>query len=194
MNFDGNFRRVGSANVASVQALVEKLSDESWLQDSTESFAAQHDDKIQVVFLVHDDLLRHDQPKQRPALEVFGNVIRPVLAMTAGHFESSPAGQKLTERFGAGYFVRAKLLRVASESSFAAEADSNLSEVHAHRIHLPIITNENTRFTVGDETLTLPSGEIYEINNLRDRQIENDGDIPCVHLVLDYVLDRRLTE
>ena len=185
MNFDGNFRRVGQANVAPTRAWVDKLSDNSWQADGATG--------AERIDLVHDDGLRHDQPTRQPALEVFGKVIRPILAVVADHFDASPAGRVLTQQYGTGYFVRARLMRVRASGSYAAAPDTAPSQQKSYRVHVPILTAPGVRFTVGDEALSLPDGEIYEINNLRNRRLENGAETDCVHLVLDYVLDRSPT-
>jgi hypothetical protein len=188
MNIDGNFSRVGSANVEVTKAYVEKLSAESWSQDGTEVQQVNDGAGTQLIYLVHDDRLRHDQPSPRPALEVFGRCIRPILAVTADHFDSSPEGVQLTQKFGSGYFIRASLLRISGGAVFTAGEDVVFSETHAHRVHVPIVTHRDVVFTVDDEALTIPEGEIFEINNRRRNIIQNNGERGCVHLVLDYVL------
>ena len=187
MQFDGNFRRVGSANIDAARALVEKLSEESWYQDTTDARGIPRDEGCQVIYLVHDDQLRHDQPLRRPALEVFEKPIRPVLAIAADFFDGSPEGQALAQKHGVGYFVRARLLRILHAAMLDSAADTSYSETHAHRLHVPLISNNRVEFTVGEETLCLPAGEIYEINNVRARRIANASAKPCVHLVLEYV-------
>lgn len=188
MNFDGNFRRVGDVNIDAAKAYASKLSEESWFQDVSDVRDAEDEEGSQVIYLVHDDGLRHDQPTRRPALEVFGAVIRPILAVIADHYDSSPEGQRLTQKNGAGYFVRARLLRVRAGASLQAGEDVVFSETHAHRIHLPVIAEEPLGFSIDKETLSIPEGEIFEINNRRKSVIENNSSNACVHLVLDYVL------
>ncbi len=190
MQMTDSFKRIGSANVTTVKALVDRLTESSWTQDSIDAFGSSPDDGAQVILLVHDDELRHDKPTKQPALEVFSQAIRPILAVTADHFDVSPEGRALIERYGAGYFVRARLVRVCSGGTFLATPDESLSEINSHRIHVPVASNDDVRFRVGEQTLVIPEGEIYEINNLLPRNIANGGREACVHLVLDYVLDR----
>ena len=187
MHFDGCFKRIGSANVESVAALLEKLSEPSWQQDEDDALS----DGAQIINLVWDDELRHDQPMKQPALEVFATPLRPILAVTADHFDTTPEGRALSEKYGTGYFVRARFLRVPAGQGYEKAADTVFSERHSHRVHVPIISSKNVRFSVGDETLCLPAGEIYEIDNLQQRRIDNDGDQASVHLILDYVLNRQ---
>lgn len=188
MNFNGNFRRAGDVNVDDVKAMTDKLTDESWQQDSNDVWAATHGPGVHVIYLVHDDRLRHDQPTHRPALEVFGQLIRPILAVTADFFDSSPEGRQLSEQNGPGYFIRARLLRLSSGSSMAMPAAIAFSETHAHRVHVPIISDSGVSFAVGDEVLCIPEGEIFEVNNRRIAEVDNSGQSACVHLILEYVL------
>ena len=59
---------------------------------------------------------------------------------------------------------------------------------HSHRIHLSIITNDEVWFTVGNETIHMREGELYEINNRRMHSVKNAGSEDRVHLIMDYVL------
>lgn len=188
MNFDSNFRRIGHANVEPTRAFVEKLSEESWHQDTADVHGNPLREGCQVIYLVHDEQLRHDQPVRRPALEVFHKPIRPVLAIAADYFDGSSEGRELSQQHGLGYFVRARLLRILGGVALDVDADTSFSETHSHRVHVPVITNDSVAFTVGDESLCIPAGEIYEVNNCRRRGIVNRGARPCVHLVLEYVL------
>ena len=188
MNFDDNFRRVGSANIEPVKAMLGEVTAEQWEdQDARQQLYEAHRG-AQAILLVHDGDFRHIDPTRHPALELFLPVIRPVLGVTADHYDQSPKGMELTRKFGLGYFIRANFLRLMPGEAIAEHRDMNFSLAHAHRVHVPIITNDRVAFTVGGETLNLPEGEIYEINNRRPHSVRNEGDEPRVHLVLDYVL------
>jgi hypothetical protein len=108
--------------------------------------------------------------------------------MTAGHYEKSDAGRELTRRFGLGYFIRATLVRLAARQSIGEHQDMNFSLTHSHRVHLPIVTNDAVRFSVGRQTIHMREGEIYEINNRRMHSVHNGGAEDRIHLILDFVL------
>jgi hypothetical protein len=188
MNFDDNFRRVGGANIDPIKAMLGDVTAEQWEDQGARSQLYEAHRAAQAILLVHDSDFRHINPTRQPALKVFEPVIRPVLGVTADHYDQSPKGMELVKKFGLGYFIRANLLRLMPGEAIAEHRDMNFSLAHAHRVHVPIITNDEVWFTVGGETLNIPEGEIYEINNRRPHSVRNDGDEPRVHLVLDYVL------
>lgn len=188
MNFDDNFRRIGSANIDPIRVLVEELDPQQWETEAIrqQRYEAHRDTRI--IPLVHDYDFRHTQPTRHPALETFGPVIRHVLGTTADYFDKSEKGEKLIEKHGLGYFIRCNLVQLLPGGEITEHRDMNFSLTHAHRVHVPIITNDKVWFTVGGETLNIPDGEIYEINNRRPHSVVNEGDEPRVHLIMDYVL------
>jgi hypothetical protein len=188
MNFDDNFRRIGGANVEPIRALVASLEEADWDSQSVRQQRYEVHRDTQTIPLVHDYDFRHTNPTRHPALETFGPVIRPILAITADFFDTSEKGLELTKKYGVGYFIRANLVRLAAGGAIDEHRDGNFSLTHAHRVHVPIITNDRVFFKVGRETLSIPEGEIYEINNRRLHSVHNAGDQARVHLILDYVL------
>lgn len=168
--------------------MIEKLDESAWDAESVRQQRYEAHRDTQTIPLVHDYDFRHIHPTRHPALSLFEPLIRPVLAIVADFYDASPEGRKLTERYGVGYFVRANLVRLVAGGSIAQHRDMNFSLTHSHRVHVPIITNDRVMFTVGDETLSIPEGEIYEINNRRLHSVTNESDEARVHLILDYVL------
>ena len=92
------------------------------------------------------------------------------------------------EQYGLGYFVRATLVRLNAGGSISQHQDNNFSLTHSHRVHVPVITNDDVTFTVGSESINMRPGEVIEINNRRLHSVENNGSEHRVHLILDYVL------
>ena len=67
--------------------------------------------------------------------------------------------------------------------------DLGLGFLFSHRIHIPLVTNQNVIFTVEDERFHLKRGHVYEINNskLHSVQNKNDPTYNRVHLIFDYM-------
>ena len=188
MNFDGNFRKLGMADVRPIARKVAKFSDEDWrAADFRQRRYEVHRDTCTIP-LVFDEDFRHTHPTRLPALAEFEAELRPVLAGVAETYERSPGAERLVAQFGYGYFVRATLVRLEPGGSIPEHTDNNFSLVHSHRVHVPIVTNDEVRFRVGSEVRTLGVGEVTEINNRRMHEVTNGGTDARVHLILDFVL------
>lgn len=59
------------------------------------------------------------------------------------------------------------------------------SAVHRHQI--PIITNPQCDTWVNGETKNLKAGEIWEINNVKEHAVDNNGKTPRINLVIDIM-------
>jgi hypothetical protein len=55
------------------------------------------------------------------------------------------------------------------------------------RFHIPVITNDDCIFTVGDESKNLKVGELWEINNDKFiHSVYNGGETDRVHIIMDW--------
>jgi Aspartyl/Asparaginyl beta-hydroxylase len=188
MNFPGNFFHIGDVDATELKALASNLTEEQWHSFDVRQKRYEVHQHTQTIGLVYDPDFRHSHSTRLPILEVFESALRPVLWMTADHFEETPSAQRLIRENGAGYFIRASLVRLAARRGIAEHRDMNFSLTHSHRVHLPIITNDQVLFTVGRETISMREGQLTEINNRRQHSVRNDGAQDRVHLVLDFVL------
>ena len=56
-----------------------------------------------------------------------------------------------------------------------------------HRIHIPILTNDNCFFEIDGEYKNMKKGEIWEINNIRKKHsVSNSGETDRIHLLIDW--------
>ncbi|MDH4048445.1 MAG: aspartyl/asparaginyl beta-hydroxylase domain-containing protein [Gammaproteobacteria bacterium] len=188
MNFPGNFFHIGNVDVASLKKLVLDLTEQQWNSFSLRQKRYEVHQQTQTVALVYDPDFRHSHPTRLPILQTFESDMRPALAMAADHFEETEAARRLISERGRGFFVRASLVRLKAGCSIGEHQDNNFSLTHSHRLHLPIITNDEVLFAVGSETINMCEGELYEINNRRMHSVRNDGSTDRVHLILDFVL------
>ena len=188
MNFRGNFRPISDVDVTALREQVLLLGDEQWFADLSANRRSATSGTLQSVPLVFDPDLRHSHPTRLPPLSQFETALRPVLEAVAEHFEGSEPGQRLTARFGLGYFIRAVFERLHAGASVTMPPDSDFSLVHSHQVHVPVATNANVALVVDTEAVHLPAGRVVEINNRRERSMRNDGDAASIHLLLDFVL------
>jgi hypothetical protein len=188
LNFDGNFRLIGRADVSKIKALVNQLTPQHWVADQSRQQRYNVHKDTQSIGLVYDLDFRHMNPTRHPALQMFGPAITPILDIIANHYDNTPIGKSMTAKYGQGYCIRANLVRLNPMGEIDPHQDKNFSLAHSHRLHIPIITNANVKFTVGNETRCLQEGDIVEINNRREHSVKNESGAERVHLIFDWVI------
>jgi hypothetical protein len=84
--------------------------------------------------------------------------------------------------------MRALLVNLPSGKLIPFHIDSGFTLASCRRIHIPIQTNENCFFTVGNDKRNLKLGELWEINNDKiQHSVENLGETDRIHLIVDWV-------
>jgi hypothetical protein len=53
------------------------------------------------------------------------------------------------------------------------------------RVHIPLVTNERSRFIVGGHHHHLDVGHAYKVNTEVEHAVENGGDTPRIHFMFD---------
>lgn len=57
------------------------------------------------------------------------------------------------------------------------------------RVHIPVITNPQVRFTLADEVVDMRPGEAWYLNVNNYHSVQNDGACDRIHLVIDCVVN-----
>lgn len=188
VNFSGNFKLIGQCDIEPVKALIHALNPEHWAAEQYRQKRYNVHKDTESISLVYDIDFRHVKPTQHPALNYFGDAIRPILSQVAAFYDNTEIGQRMEKQYGQGYCIRANLVRLNPAGVIDKHQDKNFSLAHSHRIHIPIITNDEVHFTVGEQTQSLPEGAIIEINNRREHSVENRSQHARIHLILDWVI------
>jgi len=97
--------------------------------------------------------------------------------------------KKLKELYGPGKFWNIQVAKMQGGGEILPHIDSGLGFVFSHRIHIPLITNENVIFKIDNEKFYFPAGYAYEINNTKTHSVVNNNDLSYnrIHIILDYV-------
>ena len=179
MNIDGDFKKIGTYDVSDILELVKSFTEEQWLKESwrREKFAVHR--WTQSIYLIMDEDGRHTDPTEHPALAEYQGILQPLLDYVRSQF-----GQTMDS----SYFVRMLFVNLLAGGSIPAHFDTGRSMRKTHRIHLPLITNEGVKFTVGDTTKNLLPGELWEINNRHRHTVKNNGTEDRVHMIMDFVV------
>jgi hypothetical protein len=174
MKFDGNFRQYGRLDAAVLRSCVERQSPQAWRANPfrQEKFAVHAD--TETLYLLYDEDFRHANATRLPLFEEFSIALQPFI-------------DRISERLGPDdWLVRCILTKLRGGGRIPAHEDFGFSLAHSHRFHVPVVTNPDVGFTVGDETIRMQAGEIWEINNMRRHATANAGAEPRVHLIMDW--------
>ena len=188
MNFKGDFTKLGTLDVASLKDAVATISDEEWAESSWREKQFATHVNTQTIQLVFDQDFRHSNPTYLPKYEELKLLLEPLTSLIARHYNKSLTAKRLQKKHGKGYLIRMILARLAPHGIIPPHGDQGYSLLHAHRIHMPIISQGDALFTVGDTTKQLIEGEVWEINNKRTHSVTNFCDSPRVHLISDWVI------
>jgi len=89
-----------------------------------------------------------------------------------------------------GKMMSAILINLPAGKSIGRHRDSNPVGNRfnrCHRIHIPILTNEECFFEIDGELKIMRSGEVWEINNVRKlHSVYNNGKTDRIHLLIDW--------
>lgn len=188
MNFAGKIIHIGDIDISHLKQQILQLSSEEWLADSSRQEQYDVHPDTETIKLVWDSDFRHIHPTKLPALNKFAKSIQPILARIASYYESAEKWRALFEKNGKGYFIRANIEKLKAGGEIIEHQDKNFSVAHSHRIHVPIITNDNVHFQVAALTFNMLEGEMVEINNRLLHSVKNGGKADRVHLILDWVV------
>lgn len=79
-----------------------------------------------------------------------------------------------------------RLMQLAPGSSILEHRDPGLcAEEGSVRLHIPILTNPGVRFYVNGNSVAMAPGETWYLRLSDPHRVDNFGDVPRVHLVID---------
>lgn len=171
---DSNFLLLNpSFDIAAIKSRLSDVPEARWGESGRENRFEVHR-QTQALLLIHDDDFRHSNPTYRPLYSEFESELKPLIDFVADKFEHN------------GIVVRLLFAKLKAGGTIPAHIDDRYSLVNCHRIHIPIITNDQNVFMVGGEEKYLREGEVWEINNATVHAVNNNSGEDRVHLILDW--------
>jgi len=102
------------------------------------------------------------------------------------HLNSFIEHIKLVEQLVGMEVQRGILVNLPAHQEIRRHMDRGEFLQSTHRIHLPVITNSKCLFSIGDEEMVIPAGQLWEVNNTGEyHNVKNDGDFDRIHLIVD---------
>lgn len=94
----------------------------------------------------------------------------------------------LNDKFGEGSIYNIQFSFLPPQGRIKPHYDTGLIFSLSHRIHLPIITDNQSIFTIGDQEFKFKVNQLIEINNKKVHSVVNKSeDQNRIHLILDYL-------
>lgn len=175
-----NFKYLGQLNIKDIKKNILNISNDKW--DEFDFRQKTYDvhrftKTIPIIFDIDD---RTENPTY---LEISKNYKK----------ELNYLNNLFENKLGKGFIISSLLVKLLANSKIGLHIDSGESISKASRMHIPIITNDNVYFQVGEEIRNLKEGEIWEINNTgKQHAVQNDSKYDRVHLIVDWITYDRL--
>lgn len=187
MNFAYDAQKLGQFDIAALKQAVAALDDDAWNADGSRQKAFNAHASTQTIKLIADSDFRHTDPTHHPMYATLAPLLEPVMTHIRQFYLQTLRQRRVAEQNGPGYFIRTILTRLPPGAEIRPHIDEGESLKRCHRIHLPVISNPDSLFSVGQLKFHMPEGQLWEINNRRTHAVRNDGAEPRIHLILDYV-------
>lgn len=88
-----------------------------------------------------------------------------------------------------GTVIRAVFAKLLAGMSIDEHFDDHPSFAIGHRIHVPLVTNEEVDFVIASQHFNLKEGVAYEVSNLDFHYVANPSFEDRIHMIFDYVED-----
>jgi hypothetical protein len=82
---------------------------------------------------------------------------------------------------------RSRFMRLAPGATVPPHDDVGLHWFQRTRVHIPVTTNPRVLFHCADRCVHMVAGQVWVFDNFERHWVENRGDEPRVHLVIDVV-------
>ena len=188
MFIKGNFKSLGKVEVGDLRDKVLTISDDVWLGNSARQSRFEVHKYTQTLALILDEDFRHENPTYHPLYTEFKELIQPIADKISSFYDQTLKAKRLKKKNVSGYFIRAIIVRLLPGGVITPHTDNGHSLSRCHRVHVPLVTSDQTSFMVGDELKHMEVGDIWEINNRNVHAVKNESDISRIHLIMDYVL------
>lgn len=128
-----------------------------------------------IVFRFVSDFTDWRQSNDHPLWAEWRHLLEPVLKEATADYG-----------YARGAFPRVMLARMAPGGVIHPHRDQNPAAKWPHKIHVPLITNDEVTFTVEGVDYHLQEGVAAEVNNMGVHGVANRGSTDRIHLIFEY--------
>jgi hypothetical protein len=176
MNIKENFKDFGKVDIQDFLIEIGKITEEqwdgfTWRQDKNPMHSAS-----KTLPIIYDNDFRHFNGTKH---ELHDQIDFPKLI--------DPIVKKLEQEYNWGYVVRAVFVRLPAGKSIKSHIDVGGSYNLSHRVHIPLICEwDKVEYIVEDESRYFEIGQMFELNNMRQHAVHNNGSIDRINLLFDF--------
>lgn len=176
MKLDIRVRTLGSVDHLPLKEAVRNVAAETWLEDELRQKAYEVHKQTQSIILLFAEGWPRIKVVPRSGWQYFSSQAEPLMnQIIDAHY---PKGGKI---------IRAMVAKLIAGGVIEEHMDHHPSFAIAHRIHVPLITNDKVEFTIDGDMFHLSEGVAYEVSNLDYHAVANRSAEDRVHFIFDYV-------
>ena len=170
-----NFKYYGSINVEPFLSAVDKINPNDWDKYTFRQDLFPMHSRTKTIPVLYDTNYDMGISKKSSFYTLFEDSIN----------HASNVISKLTN--SDCKIIRFIITNLPANTTVDTHRDAAYSFKAYNRVHIPIITNDKVLFTVDDETINMPVGEMYEINNGdKLHGVVNNSNQDRLHIILDW--------
>lgn len=176
-----SIRPLGRVDVDRVLPLVRRLSEQAWASEDgrkENAFGCFHHTR-HIVFRFIPGFGDPRDFYSNPSWVVWSQALLPVMEAAIVPFG-----------FDRPVFPKVMLARLEAGHKIDRHRDGAGSNLHTHKIHVPLVSNERALIEAGGQSMHLAVGHAYEINNIVRHGAVNQGDEDRIHLIFEVFDDR----
>jgi hypothetical protein len=178
MDITATLRELGNIDIAALKEAVLCQDERAWAdQDYRQQAYEVHRQTESIVMLFTDGSGWPEiEVRKESGWDALAPVAIPLMeGIIARHYKPG------------GTVIRAMAAKLVAGGVIRPHRDSHTSFHHAHRIHVPIVTNSRVRFMIDGKPHRLQVGQAYEINNQLTHSVMNRGAEDRITFIFDYM-------
>lgn len=172
-----SFRHLGQVDIKPLKQAVLAIAETVWdleNADKPNRFDAL-DSTRHIVFRFVSSFRDWRDSYDRPLWNEWRHLLEPVMAAATADYG-----------YEQGVYPRVMLARMPAGGVIQPHRDANPAAKWPHKIHVPIMTNDQVIFRVDRAQYIIPEGEAVEVNNMGVHSVENRGTTDRIHLIFEY--------
>lgn len=179
---DFNFNKLKSYDVEKIKDIAIKFNDEWYINTERQNRNTTHQHTLtyyiyetNLFWRIEDAFISEKRAINSQLLDAVEPIVKDL------------------EEFYDGIRGQVLLIKLLSNKQIPPHTDKGAYLMKARRHHIPIVTSSGTTFGVGEEEISMGTGECWEINNSRTHYVNNYSDIDRIHLLVDIMPRKELS-